>query len=113
MRWASTCSTMRCRRGACLLSLESRSQSGLATHQMLLGPGSPTRVESPLGQQRTSPQESLRPTLELHMIVERQHEEAPHFRYDQHLFVKMADGRVFQTGPYKDIEFGHHHDRVN
>ena len=35
------------------------------------------------------------------LIVERQHAEAPQFRYDRHLFVKMADGRVFQAGPYK------------
>ena len=44
------------------------------------------------------------------MIVERQHEEPPFFRYDQHLFVKMADGHVFQAGPYKDVDFGHHHE---
>jgi hypothetical protein len=45
-----------------------------------------------------------------HMIVERHHQRAPHFRYDQHLFVKMADGRIFQAGPYKDVDFGHHHE---
>jgi hypothetical protein len=46
-----------------------------------------------------------------HRFVERQHLKSPRFRYDQYLLVKVAGGRVFQLGPYKDIEFGHHHDQ--
>jgi hypothetical protein len=45
-----------------------------------------------------------------HLFVERQHPESPNFRYDQYLLVQIVDGRVFQHGPHKDIEFGHHHD---
>lgn len=44
------------------------------------------------------------------MLIEREHAEGARFRYDRFLFVKMADGRVFQGGPYKDVGFGHHHD---
>lgn len=44
------------------------------------------------------------------MLVERQHTREPRFRYDRHLFVKMADGRIFPAGPYKDVDFGHHHE---
>jgi hypothetical protein len=42
-------------------------------------------------------------------FVERQHRHAPTHRYDRYIYVKLVDGRVFQSGPYKDVEFGHHH----
>ena len=29
-------------------------------------------------------------------------------KYDRYYFVKMCDGRVFQWGPVKDVEYGHH-----
>jgi hypothetical protein len=47
--------------------------------------------------------------VHVHLDVERQHDESPRFRYDRYLFVKMRDGRAFQLGPDKDVEYGHHH----
>jgi len=29
-------------------------------------------------------------------------------KYDRYVFVRMVDGRVFQAGPYKDLDYGHH-----
>jgi hypothetical protein len=45
-----------------------------------------------------------------HLDVERQHDRRPPFRYDRYLLVKMRDGRVFQLGPDKDVDYGHHLD---
>jgi hypothetical protein len=42
--------------------------------------------------------------------IEREYQVGPRLRYDRYLFVKMADGRVFQAGPYKDVEYGHDHE---
>jgi len=42
--------------------------------------------------------------------IERQYPVSPRLRYDHYLFVKMADDRVFQLGPDKDVEYGHHHE---
>lgn len=32
-------------------------------------------------------------------------------KYDRYLFIKMIDGRVFQMGPFKDVDYGHHLDK--
>jgi hypothetical protein len=45
-----------------------------------------------------------------HLDVERQRDDSPRFRYDRYFLVKMRDGRVFQLGPDKDVEYGHHHE---
>ena len=29
-------------------------------------------------------------------------------KYDRYYFIKMADSRVFQMGPFKDLDYGHH-----
>lgn len=29
-------------------------------------------------------------------------------KYDRYYYVKMEDGRVFQLGPFKDVDYGHH-----
>ena len=44
------------------------------------------------------------------MLTERSHETGARRRYDRYLLVQMVDGRVFQAGPYKNVDFGHHHD---
>jgi hypothetical protein len=36
---------------------------------------------------------------------------APALRYYRYLYVKMMDGRVFQAGPFKDLEYKRHRDR--
>ena len=45
------------------------------------------------------------------ILVERQYLQSPRFRYDMYLLARINDGRVFQLGPYKNVEFGHHHDQ--
>jgi len=30
------------------------------------------------------------------------------FKYYQYFYIKMNDGRVFQAGPFKDVDYGHH-----
>ena len=42
--------------------------------------------------------------------VERYDPANPIFKYDRYFFIRMVDGRVFQAGPFKDIEYGHHRD---
>ncbi len=33
-------------------------------------------------------------------------------KYDRYYYVKMNDGRVFQLGPFKNVDYGHHlHER--
>lgn len=44
------------------------------------------------------------------LLVERNHKGGRPFRYDQYFLVQVVGGRVFQLGPDKDIEFGHHQD---
>ena len=29
-------------------------------------------------------------------------------KYDRYFFVRMNDGRTFQRGPFKDLDYGHH-----
>lgn len=40
--------------------------------------------------------------------VERRETSGATHRYYRYFFVKMTDGRVFQLGPVKDLEYGHH-----
>ena len=42
------------------------------------------------------------------VIVERQHPEGAPLRYDRFLYVRIEGGRMFQAGPDKQVEFGHH-----
>jgi hypothetical protein len=47
-----------------------------------------------------------------YLLVERQHPQGPRssaYRYDGHVIGKVMDGRMFQLGPFKDVECGHHH----
>jgi hypothetical protein len=37
--------------------------------------------------------------------MERTSSEPPTLRYYRYLYVKMTDGRVFQAGPFKDLEY--------
>jgi hypothetical protein len=43
--------------------------------------------------------------------VERTVPEAPALRYYRYLYIKMEDGRVFQAGPIKDLEYKRHRDQ--
>lgn len=29
-------------------------------------------------------------------------------KYDRYYYVRMQDGRIFQLGPFKELEYGHH-----
>ena len=40
--------------------------------------------------------------------IERTAQEPPTLRYYRYLYVKMTDGRVFQAGPLKDLEYDRH-----
>jgi len=40
--------------------------------------------------------------------LERTAPEPPTLRYYRYLYVKMTDGRVFQAGPLKDLEYDRH-----
>ena len=47
--------------------------------------------------------------VQAYMDVERRGPTDPGLlKYDRYLFIKMVDGRVFQAGPFKDVEYGHH-----
>ncbi len=43
-----------------------------------------------------------------HFDVERSYPDRPRFKYDRYFFIRLVDGRVFQIGPFKDVEYGHH-----
>ena len=40
--------------------------------------------------------------------IERSATRPPSLRYYRYLYVKMTDGRLFQSPPFKDIEYEHH-----
>lgn len=46
--------------------------------------------------------------LHAHVDFERTAEEPPPLRYYRFVYVKMIDGRVFQAGPFKDLEYDRH-----
>lgn len=43
--------------------------------------------------------------------MERTSERPPFLRYYRYHYVKIIDGRVFQSSPIRDIEYGHHHEQ--
>ncbi len=45
-----------------------------------------------------------------HIDIERSYSHHPRFKYDRYFFIKVMDDRVFQLGPFKDVEYGHHLD---
>ncbi len=46
-----------------------------------------------------------------HVDLERKAEDPAPLRYYRYLYVKMADGRVFQAGPFKDLEYDRHREQ--
>lgn len=40
--------------------------------------------------------------------IERTAPDSPTLRYYRYMYVKMTDGRVFQAGPFKDLEYERH-----
>lgn len=46
--------------------------------------------------------------VQAHVDFERQAEDPAPLRYYRYLYVKMNDGRVFQAGPFKDLEYNRH-----
>jgi hypothetical protein len=44
-----------------------------------------------------------------HLDVEREDpNDAELLKYDRYFYVRMADGRVYQAGPWKSLDYGHH-----
>jgi hypothetical protein len=43
--------------------------------------------------------------IHAYVDIERGASEPPTFRYYRYVYVKMMDGRVFQAGPFKDLEY--------
>lgn len=48
--------------------------------------------------------------VQAHVDFERKAQEPLLLRYYRYLYVKMTDGRVFQAGPFKDLEYDRHRD---
>jgi hypothetical protein len=46
--------------------------------------------------------------VQAHLDVERSASHSPALRYYRYLYIKMNDGRVFQSGPFKDLEYERH-----
>lgn len=46
--------------------------------------------------------------IHAYIDIERRAPEPPSLRYYRYLYVKMTDGRVFQAGPFKDLEYERH-----
>jgi hypothetical protein len=42
------------------------------------------------------------------LLAERRDPKPPTHRYYRYIYCQLIDGRVFQGGPSKDIDFGHH-----
>lgn len=49
--------------------------------------------------------------VQAYIDVERKAPEPPLLRYYRYLYVKMTDGRVFQAGPIKDLEYDRHREQ--
>jgi len=49
--------------------------------------------------------------VQVSIDMERMSEWPPFRRYYRYHYVKIIDGRVFQSSPIKDVEYGHHHER--
>ena len=45
-----------------------------------------------------------------HLDMERQDQRSPSHRYYRHVLSRTIDGRVFQLGPFKDLEYERHRD---
>ena len=46
--------------------------------------------------------------VQAYVDIERKASKPPSLRYYRYLYVKMTDGRVFQAGPFKDLEYERH-----
>jgi hypothetical protein len=46
--------------------------------------------------------------LQAHVDLERKAQEPPPLRYYRYLYVRMTDGRIFQAGPFKHLEYDRH-----
>jgi len=49
--------------------------------------------------------------VQAYIDIERKASQPPPLRYDRYLYAKVHDGRVFQAGPIKDVEYGHHREQ--
>lgn len=49
--------------------------------------------------------------VQAYIDIERSASQSPQLRYYRYLYVKMTDGRVFQAGPIKDLEYERHREQ--
>ena len=49
--------------------------------------------------------------VQVSIDMERRSQRSPLWRYYRYYFGKIIDGRVFQSSPIKDVEYGHHHEQ--
>lgn len=47
--------------------------------------------------------------VQVYIDIERRDRRSPALRYYRYPCAMIIDGQVFQCGPFKDVEYGHHH----